>query len=151
MLDSDGSPAGDAFRSGEGTRENSIDNPPESYYPDIDTTGDVYYTVTVEQCEDDDGPSTGANGGMTGALLPGKPRPLAEQSPISGDLEDPGPSPIGEPRDISSADKPTDEDEGEDLSELLRVGGPEKGPVSAMPHGECPAEFPTKQGVACYR
>ena len=89
--------------------------------------------------------------GRTGALLPGKPRRLAERSPISGDPEDPGPSRIGEPRDISSADKPTDEDEGEDLSELLRVGGPEKGPVSVMPHGECPAEFPTKQGVACYR
>ena len=89
--------------------------------------------------------------GRTGALLPGKPRPLTERSPISGDLEDPGPSPIGEPRDISSADKPTDEDEGEDLSELLRVSGPEKGPVAAMPHGECPAEFPTKQEVACYR
>ena len=62
VLDSDRSPAGDVFRSGEGTRENSIDNPPESYYPDIDTAGDVYYTVTVEQCEDDDSPSTGANG-----------------------------------------------------------------------------------------
>ena len=89
--------------------------------------------------------------GRTGALLPGKPRALAERSPISGDLEDPGPSPIGEPRDISSANKPTDEDEGEDLSELLRVSGPKKGLVPAMPHGECPAEFPTKQGVACYR
>ena len=96
------------------------------------------------------GPSTGPNG-QDRSLLPGKPRRLAERSPISGDPEDPGPSRIGEPRDISSADKPTDEDEGEDLSELLRVGGPEKGPVSAMPHGECPAEFPTKQGVACYR
>ena len=97
------------------------------------------------------GPISGANEQDRSPTTGQTTRRLAERSPISGDPEDPGPSRIGEPRDISCADEPTDEDEGEDLSELLRVGGPEKGPVPAMPHGECPAEFPTKQGVACYR
>ena len=62
---------------------------------------------------------------------------------------DSGLSPIEEPRDVSSPDKPTDEDE--DCDELLRAGGPEEGRVPAMPDGECPSELSTKQGDACYR
>ena len=146
VFDEDGSPAGDAFQSGEGTRETLVEGPPGSYYLDIDTTGDVDYTVTVEQCEDD-GPNTSLN--EQDRSPTGQPRPLAQRSQISDDPQDSGPSPIGEPRDISSPDEPTDEDE--DRGELLRAGGPEEGPVPAMPDGECPPEFPTKQGGACYR
>jgi hypothetical protein len=62
---------------------------------------------------------------------------------------DSGPSPIEEPRDVSSPDKPTDEDEERD--ELLRAGGPEEGRVPTMPDGEGPSELSTKQGDACYR
>jgi hypothetical protein len=149
VLDDGGSPAGDAFQSGEGTRETLIGNPPGSYYLDIDTAGDVDYTVTVEECEDD-GPSTSTSEQDRNPTT-GQTRPLSQRSPISGDPEDSDPSPIGEPRDISSADKSPDEDEGEDRGELLRAGGPEEGPVPAMVDGECPAEFPTKQDGACYR
>ncbi len=146
VFDEDGSPAGDAFQSGEGTRETLVEGSPGSYYLDIDTTGDVDYTVTVEQCEDD-GPNTSLN--EQDRSPTGQPRPLAQRSQISDGPQDSGPSPIGEPRDISSPDEPTDEDE--DRGELLRAGGPEEGPVPAMPDGECPPEFPTKQGGACYR
>ncbi len=145
VFDEDGSPAGDAFQSGEGTRETLVEGSPGSYYLDIDTTGDVDYTVTVEQCEDD-GPNTSLN--EQDRSPTGQPRPLAQRSQISDGPQDSGPSPIGEPRDISSPDEPTDEDE--DRGELLRAGGPEEGPVPAMPDGECPPEFPTKQGGACY-
>jgi hypothetical protein len=146
VFDEDGSPAGDAFQSGEGIRETFIDGSPGSYYLDIDTTGDVDYTVTVEQCEDG-GPSTSLN--KQDRSSTGQTRPLAQRSPISGSPKDSGPGPIEEPRDISSPDEPTDEDE--DRGELLRAGGPEEGPVPAMPDGECPPEFPTKQDGACYR
>ena len=146
VLDEDGSPAGDAFQSGEGTRETFIDGSPGSYYLDIDTAGDVDYTVTVEQCEDS-GPSTSLN--EQDRSPTGQTRPLAQRSPISGSPKDSGPGPIEEPRDISSLDEPIDEDDGPD--ELLKAGGPEEGPVPTMPGGECPPEFPTKQGGACYR
>ena len=33
---------------------------------------------------------------------------------------------------------------------LLNAGGPAKGPVSLMPGGGCPAEFPTKHNNRCY-
>jgi hypothetical protein len=146
VLDEDGSPAGDAFQSGEGTRETFIDGSPGSYYLDIDTAGDVDYTVTVEQCEDS-GPSTSLN--EQDRSPTGQTRPLAQRSPISGSPKDSGPGPIEEPRDISSLDEPIDEDDGPD--ELLKAGGPEEGPVPTMPGGECPPEFPTKQDGACYR
>lgn len=35
--------------------------------------------------------------------------------------------------------------------ELMEAGGPEDGPVPAMPDGGCPGEFPTSRGGACYR
>jgi hypothetical protein len=146
VLDEDGSPAGDAFQSGEGTRETFIDGSPGSYYLDIDTAGDVDYTVTVEQCEDS-GPSTSLN--EQDRSPTGQTRPLAQRSPISGSPKDSGPGPIEEPRDISSLVEPIDEDDGPD--ELLKAGGPEEGPVPTMPGGECPPEFPTKQDGACYR
>jgi hypothetical protein len=149
VLDEDGSPAGDAFQSGEGTRETFVEGSPGSYYLDIDTAGDVDYTVTVEQCEDD-APSTSTNE-QDQRPTTGQTRPLAQRSPISDGPGAPDPSPIGEPRDISSPDEPANEDEDEDRGELLRAGGPEEGPVPAMPDGECPPEFPTKQGGACYR
>jgi hypothetical protein len=79
----------------------------------------------------------------------GQTRPLAQRSPISGNPKGSGPSLIEEPRDVSSPDRPTDEDE--DRDELLRAGGPEEGPVPAMPDGEGPYKFSTKQGDACYR
>ena len=112
----------------------------------LDTDGDVDYTVAVEQCEDA-GPSTSPN--EQHQTPTGQTRPLTERSPISGNPKDSGPSPIEEPRDVSSPDRPTDEDE--DRDELLRAGGSEEGPAPAMPDGECPSEFSTKQGDACYR
>ena len=34
---------------------------------------------------------------------------------------------------------------------LFESGGPEDGPVPAMPGGGCPEEFPAKRGGVCYR
>ncbi len=34
---------------------------------------------------------------------------------------------------------------------LLNAGGPQDGPVPLMSNGNCPKEFPVKQGQACYR
>lgn len=145
VLDDDGSPAGDAFQSGEGTRETFIDGSPGSYYLDIDTTGDVDYTVTVEQCEGDDAET----GGQDRSSI-GQARPLAQRSPISDGPQGKGPGPLGGPPNTSPPDgPPIDEDDGPD--ELLKAGGPEEGPVPTMPDGECPPEFPTKQDGACYR
>ena len=35
--------------------------------------------------------------------------------------------------------------------ELMKAGGPSEGPVPMMPSGNCPKEFPTNKGNACYR
>jgi endonuclease YncB( thermonuclease family) len=40
---------------------------------------------------------------------------------------------------------------GRDRSGLFRAGGPAAGPVPVMPGGDCPAEFPVKQGGACHQ
>lgn len=145
VFDEDGSPAGDAFQSGEGTRETFIDGSPGSYYLDIDTTGEVDYTVTVEQCEGDEPETNGQDRSSTGQATP-----LAQRSPISDGPQSKGPGPNDRPPSTSPpGGPPIDEDDGPD--ELLKAGGPEEGPVPAMPGGECPAEFPTKQDGACYR
>jgi hypothetical protein len=39
---------------------------------------------------------------------------------------------------------------GSPRGELLKAGGPEKGPVPLMPGGGCPAEYPAERAGACY-
>src|SRR5215210_6994734 len=49
----DGYRAADAFQPGEGTGETIVRKPPGTYHLDINTTGDADYTVSVEQCENE--------------------------------------------------------------------------------------------------
>ncbi|MDQ3636452.1 MAG: hypothetical protein M3426_00425, partial [Actinomycetota bacterium] len=53
-LDENGVRSVDALQTGEGTGETRVNDSPGTYYLDIETTGDADYTVTVEQCQDDD-------------------------------------------------------------------------------------------------
>ena len=39
---------------------------------------------------------------------------------------------------------------GSPRGELLKAGGPEKGPVPLMPSGGCPVEYPAERAGACY-
>ena len=64
-------------------------------------------------------------------VLPGGTTPQTPQTPVTG-----GGGPIpgqGGP------------------GNLLNSGGPENGPVSLMPDGGCPIEYPTQRGDLCYR
>ncbi len=133
----DGSPAADAFQSGEGIGETLVDQPQGTYFLDLSTTGDADYVVTVEQCEGAD--SSGEDRGSVEQF-----RQLAQQSP--SDRPPDGPPPSGQPPKPTPPKPP--EPQG---GRLLEAGGPADGPVPTMPDGGCPAEFPTKQGSACYR
>jgi hypothetical protein len=83
--------------------------------------GDTEYTLTVEDC---------------GA------------SPLDGEVtqyEDPGVAPI-QPEPTPDPE-PVEQNNGE----LMNAGGPESGPVPAMPSGECPPEYPKASDGECYR
>ena len=82
--------------------------------------GGLDYTITVEQCE-----GSGASQGV-----PPSPSPTASASASA-----------------SASGSPIDDGPNENL---LDGGGPSSGPLSLMPDGTCPEEFPVKRGGACY-
>lgn len=59
----------------------------------------------------------------------------------------PGASPGGNARQPS----PSQDGQSKTKRELLRAGGPAKGPVPNLPGGGCPAEYPIKKDAACHR
>jgi hypothetical protein len=59
------------------------------------------------------------------------------------------------PSSDASASPQADEQDGKTSGsrqddDLMRSGGPHDGPVSLMPDGSCPAEFPTRQNGLCH-
>ena len=61
------------------------------------------------------------------------PRPTPEPTPDPEPTPAPAPTPQPNP------------------APAFNAGGPAKGPVPVMPDGDCPKEFPAKEGNACYR
>ena len=169
-LDEDGIRSVDALQTGEGAGETRVNDSPGTYYLDIETTGDADYTVSVEQCENDDAVSgsseqdddstrqftqTAQRNQPTGDNIDALADGLDE------DLDDPE-DPDSPDEDHNELDEEADgpwarssdndrRDDREGRRRLLEAGGPQDGPAPALPGGGCPAEFPVEQGNACYR
>jgi hypothetical protein len=148
-----------------------VNDSPGTYYLDIETTGDADYTVTIEQCEEED-TSTGSReqddasterftqtaqrnqpaGNDTDALADDLDENLEEDldDPEEPDIPDEDADELDEEVDGARAQS-SDNDRRADRRRLLEAGGPQDGPVPALPGGGCPAEFPVEQGDACYR
>ena len=65
------------------------------------------------------------------------------EAEAQGGIQQPGP--IQEPGPIQ---KPGPQQKA---GQLMNAGGPAEGPISLMPGGGCPAEFPTERDGTCYR
>ncbi len=167
-LDENGVRSVDALQTGEGTGETRVNDSPGTYYLDIETTGDADYTVTVEQCQDDDASTDSSeqdresNGRFTQIAQRDQPTGAVVNDDVTNDLDedlDDLDNPDEDPDEQDEeADDPRDRSSGEDRRgdgesrrRLLEAGGPEDGPAPALPGGGCPAEFPVEQGNACYR
>jgi hypothetical protein len=167
-LDEDGLRSVDALQTGEGAGETRVNDSPGTYYLDIETTGDADYTVTVEQCEEEeDDTSTDSseqdrdsNGQFS--QIAQRDQPTIEDS---GDVTDDLDEDLNSPDDPDNPDELDEEANGprarssdndrrgdrESRRTLLEAGGPEDGPVPALQGGGCPAEFPVEQENVCYR
>jgi hypothetical protein len=167
-LDENGVRSVDALQTGEGTGETRVNDSPGTYYLDIETTGDADYTVTVEQCQDDDASTDSSeqdresNGRFTQIAQRDQPTGAVVNDDVTNDLDedlDDLDNPDEDPDEQDEeADDPRDRSSGEDRRGdgesrrmLLEAGGPEDGPAPALPGGGCPAELPVEQGNACYR
>jgi len=169
-LDKNGLRSVDALQTGEGTGETRVNDSPGTYYLDIETTGDADYTVTVEQCEEEDDDDTSTDSSEQDQDSTGQFSQIAQRDQPT--IDDPGDiiddldedlgnldSPDEDPDELDEeADGPrarsSDNDrrgDRESRHTLLEAGGPQDGPVPALPGGGCPAEFPVEQGNACYR
>lgn len=170
-LDENGVRSVDSLQTGEGTGETRVNDSPGTYYLDIETTGDANYTVTVEQCEDDDASTDSSeqdresNGRFAQIAQGDQPTDSVVNDNVTDDLDEDlnGPDDLDSPDEDpdeqdEEADEPRNRSSGNDRRgdresrpTLLEAGGPEDGPVPALPGGGCPAEFPVEQGDACYR
>ncbi len=171
-LDENGVRSVDALQTGEGTGETHVNDSPGTYYLDIETTGDADYTVTVEQCQDDDASTDSSeqdresNERFTQIAQRDQPTDAVVNDDVTDDLDENLDEDLG---NLDSPDEDPDEldeeangprarssdndrrGDHESRPTLLEAGGPEDGPVPALPGGGCPAEFPVEQGDACYR
>ncbi len=125
-------PVGNASQDGEGSGETFVNQPPGTYVLDFSVLWGRY-TVRVEQCDEGDRPSQRpkqtqtkqSQKQKTSPTPPSPPRPSPQPQPPR-----PTPSPAPAPP--------------------FKAGGSQAGPVPLMPSGDCPKEFPVKQGEACY-
>ena len=169
-LDEDDVRSVDALQTGEGTGETRVNDSPGTYYLDIETTGDADYTVTVEQCEEEDDDDTSTDAGEQDQDSTGRFTQIAQRDQptiddpvdVTDNLDDDLNDPDNPDEDPTEQDEEADGPRARSSSEdrrgdresrrtLLEAGGPEDGPVPALPGGGCPAEFPVEQGNACYR
>jgi hypothetical protein len=173
-LDEDGVRSVDAWQTGEGAGKTRVNDSPGTYYLDIETTGDADYTVSIEQCENDDVPtgSSEQDDDSTGRFTHTVQRshPMEDGSDTFVDHLDENPDEdLDDPEDPDSPDEDPDEldddaggpsarssnnDQGADREgrrRLLEAGGPQDGPAPLLPGGGCPAEFPVERNNACYR
>ena len=132
VIDPQGRPVANASQDGAGTGETFVNEPPGTYYLDINLFGGqgATYNITVEQCE-------GGNPSRNPNTAPASPTP----SPTS-----PTPSPTS-PTPSPSSPTPTAPAE----NTILESGGPLEGPVPLTSDGSCPKEYPEQRGGACYR
>ena len=143
LLNEQGTPVGSASQNGEGAGETLVGTPPGTYSLDITATGNADYVVTVEECGDDGPPSTNQdNRGQNATPGPSpdrgqntRPNPNLNRNPVQQ-----------QPRTPQVQQRPP-----QDPGELMKAGGLPEGPVPPMPGGNCPKEFPTKRGGACYQ
>lgn len=113
-----------------------VRSPPGQYSLNIrPSSPDREYIVEAAECEG--GPSDGS-GETTGSIPP--PPPPQPAPPPPPPPQPPPPPPRPQPSPPPSS-----------LAPPFKAGGPQDGPVPAMPNGRCPKEFPAKQGEACYR
>lgn len=108
----DGSPAVDATQLGEGAEETVVDGSPETYYLDIMITGDAYYNVIVEQCEDRRPDESLKNNPNTT-----NPDTLPNTSSSQEDRDDSGRQEV---RQISQRDQPTSAPDSRDQSSVTQ-------------------------------
>ena len=169
-LDEDGDRSIDALQTGEGAGETRVSDSPGTYYLDIETTGDADYTVTVEQCEEDDASTESSEqdrdstGRFTQIAQRGQPtdNPDDITDELDQDLDedlgnldspDEDPDELDEEANGARARSSDNDRRGdrESRRRLLEAGGPHDGPAPALPGGGCPVEFPVEQHNACYR
>ena len=109
-----------------------VRSPPGRYSLNIrPSSPDREYIVEAAECEGD---SSDGGGETTGSIPP--PPPPQPAPPPQPPPPRPQPSPPPPPPPPAPP---------------FKAGGPQDGPVPAMPNGSCPKEFPAKQGGACYR
>lgn len=95
---------------------------------------DREYIVEAAECEGDSPTGGGETTGPTPPPSPPQPSPRPPPPPPRPQPSPPQPSPPPPPP-----------------APPLKAGGPQDGPVPAMPNGGCPKEFPAKRAGACYR
>lgn len=130
-------PVASASQREAGTGESFVNEPPGTYFLDITLVGEGRYTVTVEQCESGDPPSTNPT--------PGTPKESSQPKTPSPAPKTPSPA----PKTPSLAPK-TPAPAPKDSGTLMNAGGPTTGPMPMMPNGSCPREFPEIREGACY-
>ena len=83
---------------------------------------------------------------------PKSPSPSSQSTTPGSSSQSKSPSPSPQPKtpDPTSSSSPSPRPTADDGT-LMNAGGPTAGPVPLMPGGECPAEFPVRNGGACYR
>ena len=173
-LDEDGVRSVDALQTGEGAGETRVNDSPGTYYLDIETTGNADYTVSVEQCENNDivnGSSEQDDESIGRFTQTAQRNQPAEDDTDTfvDDLDEDLNEDLDDPEDPDSPDEDLDELEEEEngprtrssgndrrsdregRGRLLDAGGAQNGPAPTLPGGGCPAEFPVEQGNACYR
>ena len=136
VLNEQGTSVGNASQNGEGAGETLVSTPPGTYSLDIAATGNADYVVSVEEC---------------GGNSPSPEQTQGNTTPSP----DPNRNPMEQPRttQIQQQQPSTPQVQqrvAQDLGELMKAGGPSEGPVPVMPGGNCPKEFPTERGGACY-
>ena len=137
VLNEQGTSVGNASQNGEGAGETLVSKLPGAYLLDIVATRNADdYVVSVEEC--------GGN----------SPSPEQTQSNTT-----PSPDPNRTPMEQSRTNQIQQQQPStpqvqqrapQDSGELMKAGGPSEGPVPVMPGGNCPKEFPTERGGACY-
>jgi hypothetical protein len=147
VLDEQGTPVGSASQNGEGAGETLVSTPPGTYSLDIMATGNADYVVTVEECGDDRPPDRPPSTNQDNRGQNTTPSPNLSQ----GQNTRPNPNLNRNPVEQQPKTPQVQQRPPEDPGALMKAGGPSEGPIPLMPGGNCPKEFPTKQGGACYR
>ncbi len=128
-------PVADISTQAPNSGETFANAPPGRYFLNINTTTGARYTIRVEECGEGGAASPGE--GAKGAP---KEQPKTSPPPPPRPTPPPPPRPTPPPPPRPAPPAPQ-----------FKAGGAEAGPVPLMPNGNCPKQFPIKQGKACHR